>query len=536
MIKFLSKDKIRELPEVKSSSYFSNKQRRFSKEGLFSEVIFGPIYSYRCSCRKYYGKPIVEDPEAVCKVCGVNYTYSKLRRRRQHARIHLPIPVVNPIFFKFIEKIFGKSNVVIKTINTLMKDENTYLYWAPAEDGEGEEMYFYSGKENDEIPKNAKPLPLHEAIHFLIIDSCQEFVSVGLQKYQTILDNIDNLFIEDMLVIPPDCRPLVQKTNSKNVDEINKFYYKCLVKKELFNQTEVDVSTNRNLYYTYYIQFQRIINEYVDYIIDKLSKKEGIIRYNILGKRLDFSGRAVIAPDPLLKLDECILPYKMVLEVFRLHIAKRLVEIGQYRFTNQALKLIDDCIVRNDPVLLKICEQVVENEVCLLNRQPSLHRLGMIGFKIKVAHVSVIYIHPLVCSGFNADFDGDSLYASINLTRENGTCITKHISELKDTNMFKVNPEKEKENISHYDPTEELHIDAISLEDGTIAKKKVLDYSEHRNLSMYKIHDPQGNFEDFWVSDDHSLIVYDENVDKYLKISPIELLENPDGRYLVQQQ
>ena len=167
-------------------------------------------------------------------------------------------------------------------------------------------------------------------------------------------------------------------------------------------------------------------------------------------------------------------------EQLKSHIAKYLTETGAFRFTNRALKLIDDCIIKDDPMLLGVCEKIVENEVCLLNRQPSLHRLSMVGFNIKVRYVNVIYIHPLVCEGFNADFDGDSLWSRCRFWDKNKEEYSIHISELKDSKFFKHNPKKEKENVSHYDPTEELTIKAISLEDGTIAKKKILDYEEKK--------------------------------------------------------
>jgi len=420
MLKFLSKEIVRKLPEVKNSAYLASKKKRFHKEGLFSEIIFGPTYNYRCACGKYHGKPIEEDPDVHCKVCGVNYTYSKFKRRRQHARINLPIKVVNPFFLKYISKIFGENHTLIKTIKNLMNNEHNYFYWDKDREGSDDViLYYYSGVDDEEMPSpEAKLLTLHESIDYLVKDNCEELISIGMSEYQQILNNIDHLFIEDVFINPPDFRPIIQKTDSKNVDKMNEFYYRLLNKKELFIKTDFNINTNRSLYYTYYIQFQKIVNELFEHVIEKLSKKEGIIRSNILGKRMDFSARAVIAPDPTLSLNECVLPYKMVLELFRLRISRYLTESGAFRFTNRALKLIDDCIVKNDPMLLSVCEKIVEDEVCLLNRQPSLHRLGMVGFNIKVRYVSVIYIHPLVCEGFNADFDGDTMAVHIPLSKE----------------------------------------------------------------------------------------------------------------------
>jgi DNA-directed RNA polymerase subunit beta' len=149
-----------------------------------------------------------------------------------------------------------------------------------------------------------------------------------------------------------------------------------------------------------------------------MAKKEGLIRGNILGKRIDFSGRAVIVPDPTLNIDECSLPYYMVLEIFKLQVAKKIIETGKIKLLNEAIDFVDECIERGSPVLYKICESVVNGEVCILNRQPSLHRLGMLGFKIKMTFDKVIKIHPLVCPPFNADFDGDQMAVYVPVTNE----------------------------------------------------------------------------------------------------------------------
>ena len=182
--------------------------------------------------------------------------------------------------------------------------------------------------------------------------------------------------------------------------------------------TIIDINRDKTLFYSYFKQIQKDAIELYDHIIEKLSKKEGLIRSNILGKRIDFSGRAVIIPDPSLNIDECSLPYVMFLELFKLQISKKLIELNRFKLLNEAIDYIDDCISLNDNVLFKVCEELAKNELCILNRQPSLHRLSMVGFKIKISLDWVIKLHPLACAGFNADFDGDQMAVYIPISDE----------------------------------------------------------------------------------------------------------------------
>jgi DNA-directed RNA polymerase subunit beta' len=183
-------------------------------------------------------------------------------------------------------------------------------------------------------------------------------------------------------------------------------------------ETIIDIKRDKNLYYTYFKQLQQLANDLYQKILEKMAKKEGLIRGNILGKRIDFSGRAVITPDPTLNLDECSLPYLMVLEIYKLPIAKRVIELGKFKLLNKAVDFVDECIDMQSPILYRVCEDIIKDEVCVLNRQPSLHRLGMLGFKIKISLDNVIKIHPLVCPPFNADFDGDQMAVYIPITEE----------------------------------------------------------------------------------------------------------------------
>jgi len=292
-----------------------------------------------------------------------------------------------------------------------MKNEKSSMYV------DGDE--FVTTVESNSIPAGTRVYERHEAIN-LMVSTIAKQLATGVDAWNIVNDNIDKLFIKEVLVLPPDLRPAAKgvERNNQVVDKINRYYMQILTKKAIMQETNFDIMGDKNLFYSYFKQLQRDVNELHEHIISKLSKKEGLIRGNILGKRIDFSGRGVIIPDPTLELNECSLPYQMFLELFKLQIAKKLIDIGRYRLLNSAINFVDDCIDSKSTVLFRISEEIANDEVCLLNRQPSLHRLSMIGFNIRISLDNVIKIHPLVCPGFNADFDGDQMAVYIPVTEE----------------------------------------------------------------------------------------------------------------------
>lgn len=385
-----------DLKEVTTTKYLNKKQ--FHEFGLFSEQIFGPLKNYTCQCGNYYG---VSGSGGTCGVCLVDVVNSNVRRKR-FAKIILPIPVVNPLFYDLLCNIGGTE---IKTaLDQLMKDENSIM--TLNEEAQAWEVVSKS-------PEQVFPDSLvgTVAIETLIKDLAENALEVGDDVWQVIHDNIDQLIVNEIIVLPPDLRPASKKVTKGQVssDKINRFYTQILTKKEVMAESIIDVGIDRNLYYNYYRQLQKDVNELYSYILEKMSKKEGLIRGNILGKRIDFSGRAVIVPDPTLKMEECSLPYLMFLELFKLKIAKKIIAVGRFKKINDALDFIDDCIEVNNPILFNTCVEIAKDEVCLLNRQPSLHRLSLLGYKTKVSLDKVIKIHPLSCPPFNADFDGDQM-------------------------------------------------------------------------------------------------------------------------------
>lgn len=397
----------KDLKEVTSLKVANRK--KFHPEGLFSEQIFGPVRNYTCQCGTYHG---ASNSGKTCKDCGVDIVNSRERRRR-FAKIVLPIPVVNPIFYDLVITYGG--NEIKKPLTLLMTNEQSVLYVNRTTN-----EHFVTTENNEKYSNSTfKSYEKSDAIKELI-----KWLADDLQdtyQWKFIKENLDKLLINEVIVLPPDLRP-VSKVNNKDgqvaTDKINRYYVQILTKKESMRNTLIDIHRQKSLYYSYFRQLQKDVFELYEHIIAKLSKKEGLIRGSILGKRIDFSGRAVIAPEPMLKIDECSLPYFMVLELFKLQIARRLTEMEKFKLTNEAIEFVDSLIELSDYRLLKLCEEITKDEVCLLNRQPSLHRLGLVGFNIKVNKENTIKIHPLVCAGFNADFDGDQMAVYIPISKE----------------------------------------------------------------------------------------------------------------------
>lgn len=397
------------LQEVTSIKIMDKK--KFHKDGLFSEQIFGPIKNYTCQCGKYYG---ISRSGIKCKDCGVDIVNSSERRRR-FAKIVLPLKVVSPLFYDLVMDL--SKNSIKARLDRLIKNERSIMFKINDD--------YEVIEKDDEIAKEIQEnkiqiLEGYEAIIELVSFTANKLYSLGDTDWQIVIDNIEQLLIDCVIVLPPDLRPAARgvERNNQVVDQINRYYMQLLTKKETMRDTSIDVKLEKSLFYQYFRQLQNDVNELYSHILGKLSKKEGLIRGNILGKRIDFSGRAVIVPDPTLKLDECSLPYLMILELFKLKIAKRLIELGKFKILNIAIDFVDECIELNKPILYTLCQSIIDGEVCILNRQPSLHRLSLLGFKIKMSLDSVIKIHPLVCPCFNSDFDGDQMAVYVPISKE----------------------------------------------------------------------------------------------------------------------
>jgi len=382
-------------------------KKKFHPDGLFSEQIFGPVKNYTCQCGIYYGPSNVKTGSK-CDLCKVDIVNSDVRRTR-FGKIVLPFPIVNPLFYDLLVEIGGKN--LKSALDELMKNEKSFMY------SDGVEHVVTS--DETKRPREGTIYERTDAIYKLVKDIATGLANEGIEEWKIVVDNIDNLLTNQVIVLPPDLRPASRGGGGKHLmDKINRYYVQILTNKSLMQGTILNIQRDKNLYYTYFKLIQKNVNELYNRILEKMAKKEGLIRGNILGKRIDFSGRAVITPDPSLTLSECKLPYFMALEIYKLPIAKRIIELEKFKVLNDALEFIDNCIEFKKPDLFQICKDTVEGQICILNRQPSLHRLGMLGFKVLITSDHVIKIHPLVCPPFNADFDGDQMAVYIPITEE----------------------------------------------------------------------------------------------------------------------
>lgn len=381
-------------------------KKKFHPEGLFSEQIFGPLKNYTCQCGTYYG---ISKAGGVCEICEVDIVNS-IERRKRFAKITLPIKVINPIFYDLFAEVGG--NFVKDVVNDLMTNDKSILF-----KNKDDEFVIRS---HSNIPENTQTWSGLEAIQILVENMAVKYSDEGIEGWEVIRDNIDQLFINNVIVLPPDLRPAARNVirNNQVVDRINRFYISILTKKEIFNMGNLNIRTNKQMFYQHYRLLQNDINDLYTYILEKLSKKEGLIRGNILGKRIDFSGRAVITPNPMLNLDECTIPYFMFLELYKIQISKKLIEDGRYKQLNSAMDFVEQCIEKKSFVLYNLCMELKEGKLCFLNRQPSLHKLNMLAFKINISTDSVIKIHPLICKAYNADFDGDQMAVYIPINDE----------------------------------------------------------------------------------------------------------------------
>jgi len=353
-------------------------------EDLFSQSIFGPLHSYSCKCGKYRGIRTNNKIEK-CPFCGTDLVSSFMRRCRC-AVIELPIPVINPIFLDMLPNSIRTS--ILKAINR----SETIIY----DDTEFEPNY--EG--------------ISELINYYITNEPSIISKIGS-------DYKDFIFLKYILVIPPEFRPMSKNKKEKMIDYMNQEYFKLM---RYVKETD-NIKEHIKLNYikdNIFKELQKIVIDIYNYIMVRISKKTGLIRGNILGKRLDFSGRAVIAPNPELKLDECSLPYFLVLEILKPLIIKYLVNNKIYNSFYEAYNNIEQSLINKDYKFLDVVEKLLELQdiYCVLNRQPSLHRYSMLGFKVKVHCGYTIGLHPMLCYPFNADFDGDCMAVYMGISKE----------------------------------------------------------------------------------------------------------------------
>lgn len=438
------------------------------RDGLFCERIFGPVKDWECHCGKYKR---IRYKGIVCDRCGVEVTEKKVRRERT-GHIQLVVPVAHIWFFRSLpNKIGALLGLQTKKLDTIIYYER-YVVINPgikADDGIAyldfltEEEYFDIMEtippENqylDESDPNKFIAKMGaEALHDLLArinldelsydlrhkantETSQQRKADALKRLQVVeafrdaRNRIENrpewMIVKVVPVIPPELRPLVPLDGGRfATSDLNDLYRRVIIRnnrlKRLIEIKAPDVIMRNE---------KRMLQEAVDSLFDNSRKanavktesnralkslsdslkgKQGRFRQNLLGKRVDYSGRSVIVVGPELKLNECGLPKGMASELFKPFIIRKMLERGIVKTVKSAKKIVD----RKDPVVWDILENILKGHPVLLNRAPTLHRLGIQAFQPKLIEGKAIQLHPLACTAFNADFDGDQMAVHVPL-------------------------------------------------------------------------------------------------------------------------
>jgi len=438
--------------EVKKPETINYRTFKPEFEGLFCERIFGPQKDYECACGKYKKQRF---KGVVCDKCGVEVTETKVRRERM-GHIELAVPVVHIWYLKGIpSKLAYLLNISARNLERVIYYEN-YIVIEP---GPAEEVKKYELLTEDDYirlkEKYGEAFDVRigaEAIKSLLREVELEKLAkdlrkelqrtVSLQKKKDIIKRLKVVeafrksmnnplwMVLDVLpVIPPELRPLVQLDGGRFVtSDLNDLYRRIInrnnrLKKLIsINAPELIVKNEK-----------RMIQEAVDALFDNgrrghpvrgarnrplkslsdmLKGKQGRFRQNLLGKRVDYSGRSVVVVGPELKLHQCGLPKKVALELFKPFIINKVQEMGYT--IKSAKKMVEN--VRAE--VWDILEEILEDHMVLLNRAPTLHRHSIQAFEPRLVEGNAITLHPLVCGGFNADFDGDQLAVHVPLSYE----------------------------------------------------------------------------------------------------------------------
>ncbi|MDL2220341.1 DNA-directed RNA polymerase subunit beta' [Eubacteriales bacterium OttesenSCG-928-N14] len=439
--------------EVKKPETINYRTLKPEKDGLFCERIFGPTKDWECHCGKYKR---VRYKGMICDKCGVEITRAKVRRERM-GHIQLAAPVSHIWYFKGIPSRMGllldmsprslervlyfAAHIVLDpgTTNLTYKQVISDKEYKDAEDEFGRDS-FRAGMGAESIKELLQKMDLDETAEQLR----EELQSNSGQKRVRAVKRLEVVeafrksgnkpewIILDVLpVIPPELRPMVQLDGGRfATSDLNDLYRRVINRnnrlKRLLELKAPDIIVRNE---------KRMLQEAVDALIDNgrrgrpvtgpgnrslkslsdlLRGKQGRFRQNLLGKRVDYSGRSVIVVGPELKMYQCGLPKEMALELFKPFVLKKLVEENFSHNVRQAKKMVE----RMDPRVWDVLEDIIKDHPVLLNRAPTLHRLGIQAFEPVLVEGRALKIHPLVCTAYNADFDGDQMAVHIPLSVE----------------------------------------------------------------------------------------------------------------------
>jgi DNA-directed RNA polymerase subunit beta' len=438
--------------EVKKPETINYRTHRAEKDGLFCERIFGPERDWECYCGKYKG---IKHKGIVCDRCGVKIAHSKVRRKRM-GHINLASPVAHIWFFKstpsHMSILLGmKTNALERVIYfqdyvTIDPGDAPVKKYDLLSEERYRELQFKHGNLKAKMGAEAVKELLNELNLEELIESLQkDYKKTGSkQKQKEIIKRLklakmilesgnrpDWMVMDVIPVIPPDLRPLIMlESGTFATSDLNDLYRRLINRnnrlKKLLDMNAPDVIIKNE---------KRMLQQSVDALFDNsrckrpvvgsgnrplksltdmIKGKQGRFRENLLGKRVDYSGRSVIVVGPELRLNQCALPKKIALELFQPFIIRRLKELGFADTIKSAKKMLE----KKDERVWDILEDVVRSHPVLLNRAPTLHRMGIQAFYPILTEGNAIKIHPLVCTGFNADFDGDQMAVHLPLSIE----------------------------------------------------------------------------------------------------------------------
>ncbi|TPW27992.1 DNA-directed RNA polymerase subunit beta' [Martelella alba] len=440
--------------EIKKPETINYRTFKPERDGLFCARIFGPIKDYECLCGKYKR---MKYKGIICEKCGVEVTLSRVRRERM-GHIELAAPVAHIWFLKSLpSRISTLLDMTLKDVERVLYFEN-YIVTEPGltslKENQllSEEEYMLAIDEfgEDQFSANIGAEAIYEMLASMdlekiggdlraeLADTTSDLKQKKLMKRLKIVENFiesgnrpEWMIMKVVPVIPPDLRPLVPLDGGRfATSDLNDLYRRVINRnnrlKRLIELRAPGIIIRNE---------KRMLQESVDALFDNgrrgrvitgankrplkslsdmLKGKQGRFRQNLLGKRVDYSGRSVIVTGPELKLHQCGLPKKMALELFKPFIYARLDAKGYSSTVKQAKKLVE----KERPEVWDILDEVIREHPVLLNRAPTLHRLGIQAFEPTLVEGKAIQLHPLVCTAFNADFDGDQMAVHVPLSLE----------------------------------------------------------------------------------------------------------------------
>ncbi|HVX15227.1 MAG TPA: DNA-directed RNA polymerase subunit beta' [Pirellulales bacterium] len=456
--------------EVKKPETINYRTYRPEKDGLFCERIFGPEKDWECSCGKYRG---MKYKGMICDRCGVKVTHSRVRRKRM-GHIELAAPVVHIWFFKAmpsrlgnlldmkttsLEKvIYFQDYAVIDPKETPLKRQQLLTeeeYRKAREDyGDGAFEADMGAEAVRKMLANLDLVTLSQELRKQLAETGSKQKQKDLINRLKIVESIrdsDNkpewMVLDVIPVIPPDLRPLVLLDSGNfATSDLNDLYRRIINRNNRLKKL-VDLNAPEVIIRNEKRMLQQSVDALFDNnrckrpvlgssnrplksLTDMIKGKQGRFRENLLGKRVDYSARSVIVVGPSLRLHQCGLPKKIALELYQPFIIRRLKELGHADTIKSAKKMLE----RKDDEVWDILEEVIRNHPVLLNRAPTLHRMGIQAFEPILVEGNAIKLHPLVCKGFNADFDGDQMAVHLPLSIE--AQVEAHTLMMSTNNIF----------------------------------------------------------------------------------------------------